>query len=147
MMGYWRNPAETEKALRNGWYHTGDLGFIDDDGYIFIVDRQKDMIISGGFNVYPREIENALAGHPDVLETAVVGRRDPVWGETPVAFLVPRAGAAPPGDDEIMEFLRRKLASYKLPRGGILWVDELPRNPSGKVLKRSLRARLMEQGA
>jgi fatty-acyl-CoA synthase len=139
MKGYWRQPEETVRALRNGWYHTEDLGYMDPDGYIFLVDRQKDMIISGGFNVYPREIERALADHPAVVDSAVIGVPHDQWGETPRAFLVLAPGAAPPGDDELLVFLRERLAGYKLPRGGFRFVQELPRNASGKVLKRVLR--------
>ncbi|RJR21824.1 MAG: long-chain-fatty-acid--CoA ligase [Desulfobacteraceae bacterium] len=139
MKGYWRKPLETEEVLRNGWYHTGDMGYIDEDGYIYIVDRKKDMIISGGFNVYPKEIEAALDSHPCVLEAAVIGRPDPEWGETPVAVIVLKRDAERPEFVHIMEFLRGKLAGYKLPRGGIFFAEELPRNAAGKVLKRELR--------
>ncbi|RJR30703.1 MAG: long-chain-fatty-acid--CoA ligase [Desulfobacteraceae bacterium] len=139
MKGYWRQPGETAEALRNGWYHTGDLGSIDEDGYIYIVDRKKDMIISGGFNIYPKEIETALDNHPSVLESAVVGLPDPQWGETPLAVVVLKKNTEPPGADGLMEFLREKLAGYKLPRGGIVFAGELPRNAAGKVLKRELR--------
>ncbi len=139
MKGYWRKPLETAEALRKGWYHTGDMGYIDEDGYIYIVDRKKDMIISGGFNVYPKEIEAALESHPCVMEAAVIGRPDPEWGETPVAVIVLKMDAERPEFENIMEFLRGKLAGYKLPRGGIFFAKELPRNAAGKVLKRELR--------
>lgn len=139
MKGYWKMPRETAEALRGGWYHTGDMGRMDEDGYIYIVDRKTDMIISGGYNIYPREIENALSGHPAVLESAVVGVPHDLWGETPRAYVVLQPGAARPGEDDLMSFLRTRLASYKLPKGGIVFADELPRNASGKVLKRRLR--------
>ncbi len=141
MKGYWRKPEETAEALRHGWYHTGDLGYIDQEGYIYIVDRKKDMLISGGFNVYPKEIENALGAHPAVLESAVVGKPDPQWGETPVAFVVFRKEAGPVSADELMDFLRERIAGYKLPKGGIFFLDDLPRNAAGKVMKQVLRER------
>jgi acyl-CoA synthetase (AMP-forming)/AMP-acid ligase II len=106
------------------------------------VDRKKDLIISGGFNVYPKEIENALDTHPAVLESAVVGIPHPRWGETPLAFGVLKKGASAPGLREMMDFLRERLADYKLPKGGIQFIQELPRNASGKVLKRELRAKV-----
>ena len=112
---------------------------IDEDGYIFIVDRKKDMIISGGFNVYPRDIELALAEHPAVCESAVVGITHEKWGETPRAYVVLQPGAPPPLEEDLMIFLRERLASFKLPRGGFAFVEVLPRTASGKVLKRSLR--------
>ena len=139
MKGYWNKPRETAEALRGGWFHTGDLGMIDEDGYIFIVDRKKDMIISGGFNVYPRDIELALAEHPAVCESAVVGIPHEKWGETPRAYVVLQPGAPPPPEEDLMVFLRERLASFKLPRGGFAFVEVLPRTASGKVLKRSLR--------
>jgi acyl-CoA synthetase (AMP-forming)/AMP-acid ligase II len=145
MKGYWRKPEETAEALRSGWYHTGDLGYIDEEGYIFIVDRKKDMIISGGFNVYPKEIEAALDDHPAVIESAVIGIPDQAWGETPLALVVLNKGATPPGPQDLMDFLRSRLAGYKLPRGGIRFVQELPRNASGKVLKRELRKQYGER--
>jgi len=147
MKGYWNKPQETAEALRGGWFHTGDLGRIDQDGYIFIVDRKKDMIISGGFNVYPREVEMALAEHPAVSESAVVGIPHEMWGETPLAYLVLHPGTAQPGEDELMDFLRERLASFKLPKGGFVFVDSLPRTASGKVLKRSLREQACKETA
>jgi long-chain acyl-CoA synthetase len=139
MKGYWRQPEETARALRNGWYHTEDLGYMDLDGYIFLVDRQKDMIISGGFNVYPREIERALAEHGAVNESAVIGVPHDQWGETPRAYVVLAPGAVAPDEEDLMIFLRERLAGYKLPRGGFRFVQQLPRNASGKLLKRVLR--------
>ena len=139
MKGYWRKPEETNEALRNGWYHTGDLGYIDEDGYIFIVDRKKDLIISGGFNVYPKEIEIALDRHPAVLESAVIGIPHELWGETPLAVVVLRKEVPAPPADELMGFLKGQIAGYKMPKGGIVLSESLPRNASGKVLKRELR--------
>lgn len=141
MKGYWRKPEETAEALRQGWYHTGDLGYIDEEGYIYIVDRKKDLLISGGFNIYPKEIENALSRHPAVLESAVVGKPDPQWGETPVAFVVFRKEVPPVLAEELMDFLRERIAGYKLPKGGIFFLDDLPRNAAGKVMKQALRER------
>jgi long-chain acyl-CoA synthetase len=140
MKGYWRKPRETAEALRSGWYHTGDMGYIDQDGYIFIMDRKKDMIISGGFNVYPKEIEAALDSHPSVLESAVIGCPHPEWGECPLAVVVLKGECQRPEPGALMEFLRQRLAGYKLPRGGIVFAEELPRNAAGKVLKREVRA-------
>lgn len=147
MKGYWNKPQETAEALRGGWYHTGDLGLMDEDGYIFIVGRKKDMIISGGFNVYPRDIEIALAEHPAVCEAAVVGIPHEMWGETPRAYVVLQPGETAPADDELMAFLRNRLAPFKLPKGGFVFVDNLPRNASGKVLKRDLRAQAQKEMA
>ena len=145
MKGYWKKPQETAEALRGGWYHTGDLGMMDQDGYIFIVGRKKDMIISGGFNVYPRDVENALIEHPAVCEAAVVGIPHDVWGETPRAYVVLHPGLPAPSADELMIFLRARLAPFKLPRGGFAFVPDLPRNASGKVLKRNLREQALKE--
>ncbi|MEW5913958.1 MAG: long-chain fatty acid--CoA ligase [Thermodesulfobacteriota bacterium] len=139
MAGYWRQPEQTAEALRGGWYHTGDLGYLDQKGYLFLVDRKKDMIISGGFNVYPKEIEDALLCHPAVAQAAVVGRSHPVWGETTVAFVVPRPDALPPSEAELLALLKERLADYKQPRGGVHLVEELPLNASGKVVKQELK--------
>ena len=145
MKGYWKKPQETAEALRGGWYHTGDLGMMDQDGYIFIVGRKKDMIISGGFNVYPRDVENALIEHPAVCEAAAVGIPHDVWGETPRAYVVLHPGLPAPSADELMIFLRARLAPFKLPRGGFAFVPDLPRNASGKVLKRNLREQALKE--
>jgi acyl-CoA synthetase (AMP-forming)/AMP-acid ligase II len=135
--GYWKDPGATAAAFRGGWFHTGDIGSVDADGFLYIVDRKKDMIISGGENIASPEVERVLYEHPAVLEAAVVGRPDPRWGEVPVAFVVCRAGAGAT-EDEIREFCRARLARYKVPRA-VQFIDALPRNPSGKVLKRVLR--------
>jgi long-chain acyl-CoA synthetase len=138
--GYFNRPEETAAALTDdGWLKTGDGGYLDDDGYLFLTDRIKDMIVSGGENVYPVEVEEALAQHPDVAEVAVIGIPDERWGETVKALVVARAGSSPSAD-ELVAFARERLAGYKLPRS-IEFVDDLPRTPSGKVLKRELRKR------
>jgi long-chain acyl-CoA synthetase len=140
MAGYFNRPGETAAALTaDGWLRTGDGGYLDEDGYLFLTDRIKDMIVSGGENVYPVEVEEALARHPAVDQVAVVGVPDERWGETVKALIVRRAGA-PAGADELVAFLRARLAAYKLPRI-VEFVDDLPRTPSGKVLKRELRER------
>jgi len=140
MAGYFERPAETAAALTpDGWLRTGDGGFLDEEGYLFLTDRIKDMIISGGENVYPVEVEEALAQHPAVADVAVIGVPHERWGETVKAIVVLRPGASA-GAEELTAFARGRLAGYKLPRIVEL-VDELPRTPSGKVLKRELRER------
>lgn len=134
MLGYHNLPEETAQTLVDGWLRTGDLAREDQDGYFFIVDRKKDLIIISGFNVYPREIEEALLTHPKVQDAAVVGLPDPIKGETVKAFVVPREGQEIERS-ELTEFLRPKLARYKIPRV-FQFVESLPRSPSGKVLKR-----------
>jgi len=136
--GYWRDPDATAAAFAGGWFHTGDIGVRDEDGYLFIVDRLKDMIVSGGENIAGSEVERVLYEHESVLETAVVARPDEHWGEVPVAFVVLRPGATVT-PDELIEHCRGQLARFKVPRAVTL-LDALPRNPSGKVLKRELRA-------
>jgi fatty-acyl-CoA synthase len=140
MAGYWNNPQATAEAFHGGWFHSGDLVREDDEGYLYVVDRKKDMIISGGENIYSAEVENALAGHPEIADVVVIGARDERWGETPVAIVVPTHPAAPPSLDVLTEWTRDRLASYKKPTSLIV-VDELPRNASGKVLKHELRAK------
>jgi len=135
--GYWRDPEATAKAFEGGWFHTGDIGVRDDDGYLFIVDRLKDMIISGGENIAGSEVERVLYEHPAVLEVAVVGRPDERWGEVPVAHVVLREGATATAE-ELMEHCRGQLAKFKVPKD-VRFLDALPRNPSGKILKRELR--------
>jgi long-chain acyl-CoA synthetase len=140
MAGYYERPEETAAALTpDGWLRTGDGGYLDDDGYLFLTDRIKDMIVSGGENVYPVEVEEALSHHPDVAEVAVIGVPDERWGETVVAIVV-RAPGSTAGPSELVTFARSRLAGYKLPRS-VEFVSELPRNAAGKVLKRELRAR------
>ena len=140
MAGYWNDPAETAAAFEGGWFHSGDLVRTDDEGFLYVVDRKKDMIISGGENIYCAEVENVLAGHPGVLEVAVIGAAHERWGETPVAVIVPADANAAPDLAELVEWSRERLASYKKPTA-LFVVDELPRNASGKVVKPELRAR------
>jgi fatty-acyl-CoA synthase len=138
--GYWRDPEATAKAFAGGWFHTGDIGVRDEDGYLFIVDRLKDMIVSGGENIAGSEVERVLYEHQAVLEVAVVARPDERWGEVPVAFVALRPGATTTAD-ELVEHCRARLAKYKVPKD-VAFIDALPRNPSGKVLKRELRTRV-----
>ncbi len=135
--GYWRDPDATAAAFAGGWFHTGDIGVRDEDGYLFIVDRLKDMIVSGGENIAGSEVERVLYEHEAVLEAAVVGRPDEQWGEVPVAYVVLRPGAAVSAE-ALVEHCRERLARFKVPKG-VVFLDALPRNPSGKVLKRELR--------
>jgi long-chain acyl-CoA synthetase len=137
MLGYWRRPAESARALRGGWFHTGDVGYVDDDGYVFLVDRLKDMINSAGFKIWPREVEEVLFTHPAIKECAVVGLPDENKGEIPAAFVVLRHDATLAASD-LREFCRLSLAAYKVPRQ-IHFVDSLPENATGKILKRELR--------
>lgn len=138
MSGYWNLPEATAEAFAGGWFHSGDLVRVDGDGFVHVVDRLKDMIISGGENIYCAEVENVLAAHPDVAEVAVVGRPHLKWGETPVAVVVPAPGRRAPSLEELRDHARRRLAPYKLPTG-IEVAERLPRNASGKVLKFELR--------
>nr|WP_094287042.1 fatty-acid--CoA ligase FadD5 [Mycobacterium lehmannii] len=141
MAGYWNNPQATAEAFAGGWFHSGDLVRQDEEGYVWVVDRKKDMIISGGENIYCAEVENALAAHPAIAEVAVIGRPDDKWGEVPVAVVA--LGAPDQTDLDLREldaFLDERLARYKHPKA-VEVVDALPRNPAGKVLKTELRAR------
>ena len=137
MRGYWNLPEATAEALRGGWMHTGDAATMDDEGYVYIQDRVKDMIVSGGENVYPREVEDVLFRHPAVADAAVIGVPDAQWGEGVKAIVVLKKGASA-SEAELIEHARTALASYKRPRS-VDFVAELPRNPSGKVLKKDLR--------
>lgn len=137
MAGYWRDAEATRNALRNGWFHTGDLGRLDEDGYLYIEDRKKDMIVSGGENIATPEVERVLYENPDVVEAAVVGMPHPRWGEVPKAFVVLREGSGLDAEG-LKEFCRTRLAKYKVP-AEIEYLTMLPRTPSGKVLKRVLR--------
>ncbi len=146
MIGYWGKPDESASVLTDdGWFRSGDAGWLDDDGYLFLHDRIKDMIITGGENVYPAEVENALLAHPSVADAAVIGIPDEKWGETVKAIVVPTPGAIGRDDDpaalsaDILAATRERLAHYKCPTS-VDYVDVLPRNPSGKILKRELRA-------
>jgi len=141
MKGYWKNPEATSDTIKNGWLFTGDLARVDEDGYIYIVDRKKDMIISGGENIYSKEVEDVINSHPAVLESAVIGVKDDKWGESVKAIVVlfPNEKL---GEDELIEFCKKNLASYKKPKF-IEFVKSLPRNPSGKVLKSQLRKQVV----
>ncbi len=138
MKGYYKNPEATATAFQDGWFHTGDLGYADDDGFLYIVDRKKDLVIRGGYNVYPREVEEVLYGHPAVVEAAVIGRADPKLGEEVVAFV-----ALGPGADvdpaELVSYCKERLAAYKYPRE-VRVVPSLPKGATGKILKKELRA-------
>jgi acyl-CoA synthetase (AMP-forming)/AMP-acid ligase II len=137
MKGYWRNPKATAETLRRGWVHTGDLGIMDDKGYVYILDRAKDMIISGGENIYSREIEDVILKHPAVHEVAVIGVPDEKWGEAVKAIVSLKQGRITT-EDEIINFCKDNLASYKKPKS-VEFITEIPKNPYGKVLKRDLR--------
>ena len=143
MAGYHAQPEATREAFAGEWFHSGDLARFDEEGYLWLVDRKKDMIISGGENVYPAEVERVLLDHPAVAEAAVIGVPHPRWVETPVAFIVPR-GPAEPGEGELIAHCRQYLAGYKKP-SAIILVQELPRNAAGKVLKRHLRETYSDQ--
>ena len=138
MLGYWNRPTETADAIREGWFHSGDIGYMDADGYIYIVDRVKDMINSAGFKIWPREVEEVLFQHPAIRECAVVGLSDPLKGEIPAAFLVLAEGASL-SVEEFDAYCRQHIASYKVPRH-VEFVEALPKNATGKILKRLLRA-------
>ncbi len=139
MKGYWNMPDETAKSIdADGWFRSGDAGYLDSDGYLFIHDRVKDMIVSGGENVYPAEVENVLMGHPAIADVAVIGVPHDKWGETAKAVVVRKPGVEVT-DHEIIDYARERLARFKCPTT-VDWVDALPRNPSGKILKKDLRA-------
>jgi acyl-CoA synthetase (AMP-forming)/AMP-acid ligase II len=137
MAGYWARPEATAKVMRDGWFHSGDAGYIDKDGFIFIKDRIKDMIVSDSENVYPAKVEAILTGHADIVEVAVIGIPDRKWGETVKAVVVKRPGNTL-NEAALIEWARDKMAGFKRPRS-IDFVDKLPRNASGKLLKRTLR--------
>jgi acyl-CoA synthetase (AMP-forming)/AMP-acid ligase II len=139
MLGYWNRAADTAAAVRDGWMHTGDGGRMDENGYVFIVDRIKDMIITGGENVYSAEVENALAGHPAVAACAVIGVPDPEWGERVHAVVVLLPGQQATAD-QIRVHCKTLIAGYKAPRS-VDFVDALPMSGAGKILKRDLRKR------
>jgi long-chain acyl-CoA synthetase len=136
MKGYWRKPDATAETMRDGWLHSGDMARVDEDGYFFIVDRKKDMIIRGGYNVYPREIEEVLYEHPAVREAAVLGVPDESLGEEVGAAVALKEGASAT-PDELRQYVKGQVAAYKYPRR--VWiVDELPKGPTGKILKREI---------
>lgn len=142
MKGYWRNPQATGEAIRDGWLHTGDVARLDAEGYVYLCDRKKDMVVSGGTNIYPREVEMVLQEHPAVVEAAVIGVPDEKWGEALLAVCVCRG--TPPAAADLVAFCRGRLGGYKVPRQ-FEFVAALPRNPSGKVLKRVLREPYWQQ--
>jgi acyl-CoA synthetase (AMP-forming)/AMP-acid ligase II len=137
MKAYWNMPEATSEALAGGWMHTGDVGYLDDEGYLYVSDRLKDMVVSGGENVYPREVEDVLFAMPGIVDAAVIGVPDPRWGEAVKAVVV-TDHAQPMTEQDVVDWCRSRLAGFKCPKS-VDFVDELPRNPSGKVLKRTLR--------
>jgi long-chain acyl-CoA synthetase len=137
MKGYWNRPDATDEAIRDGWFHTGDLARVDEDGYFFIVDRKKDVIIRGGYNVYPRELEEILYQHPAVREAAVIGIPHDLYGEE-IGAAVALKGGARTSAEELRAYVKEHVAAYKYPRH--VWlVDELPKGPTGKILKRQIQ--------
>jgi O-succinylbenzoic acid--CoA ligase len=134
--GYWNRPDATSEALRDGWLATGDIGYVDEDGFLYVLDRRSDLIISGGENVYPAEIEAVLLGHPAVAEAGVCGMADERWGQVPVAFVRLAEGASVT-EEQLRDHCRTRLARYKHP-ARIRFVDALPRNAAGKLLRREL---------
>ena len=136
MVGYWNKPEQTEAVLQDGWYRSGDVGWMNADGYVFLVDRAKDMIISGGENVYSAEVEDVLYRHPAVLEAAVFGVPDAKWGEAVHAVVVPRSEVT---SEELIAFCHEHLGGYKVPEGIDIRDEPLPKSGPGKVLKRELR--------
>ena len=141
MKRYWRLPKESREKLKDGWLHTGDLGKLDEDGYVYIVDRKHDMIISGGVNIYPREVEEVLYQHPSVLEASVIGVPHDYWGEAVKAIVVLKEGATV-SEEDIIKFCGEHLAGYKKPKSVEFW-KELPKSPQGKILKRSIRDHIL----
>ena len=139
MQGYWNKKEQTAAVLKDGAYWTGDLGYMDDEGYVFLVDRSKDMIVSGGENVYCTEVEEILYQHPAILEVAVFGVPDEKWGEAVWAVVVPREGNEI-DKEQLIEFCRERIATYKVPKGVDVQLEPLPNSGPGKVLKRELRA-------
>ncbi len=134
--GYTDRPEATAQAMRDGWFATGDIGYLDDEGYLYVLDRRADLIISGGENVYPAEIESILQAHPSVKEVGVCGLPDPQWGQVPIAFVIPQPGNSV-ATDELLAYTAQKLARYKQPRA-IYFVEQLPYTSSGKLLRREL---------
>jgi acyl-CoA synthetase (AMP-forming)/AMP-acid ligase II len=138
MNGYWNRPDDTAAAIRDGWFHTGDAGYFDADGYLYIHDRLKDMIVSGAENVYPAEVERALQDFPGLADVAVIGVPDTQWGEAVKAVVVRQPGTTL-SEKDIIEYAHTRIAGYKCPKS-VDFVDAIPRNPSGKILKKDLRA-------
>ena len=141
MKGYWKRPDLTEQTIRNGWLHTGDLGYVDAEGYVYLVDRKNDMIISGGSNVYPREVEDVLNDHPAVKEAAVVGIPDETWGEIVHAVVAVRSEVS---EQELLDFVAERVPRYKRPRSVAIW-PELPKSPAAKILRREVREKERER--
>lgn len=139
MKGYWANPQATQEAIKEGWFHTGDLGYEDEEGYFYIVDRKKDMVIVGGMNVYPREVEEVIYQHPAIMEAAVIGIPHRLRGEVVKGYVVLQEGKKATAR-EILDFCRQRLAAFKIPRELII-TDSLPKTATGKILKRELVAR------
>jgi len=137
MKGYYKKPQETAAALKDGWFYLGDIGFMDEEGYLTIVDRKKDIIIAGGFNIYPQEIDEVLMGHPKILEACAIGVSDPYRGETVKAYVVLMPGETLPEED-VVAYCRKNLAAYKAPRS-IVFIDELPKSAVGKILRREIK--------
>jgi fatty-acyl-CoA synthase len=143
--GYYDNPEANGKAFRDGWFRTGDLGHMDEQGFVYITGRASDMYISGGSNIYPREVEEKILTHPAIGEVAVLGVPDPVWGEIGIAVCVPREGAGPVTEVEMAGFLATKVPRYKMPKRFFFW-DALPKSGYGKVPKRLVRDELEARG-
>jgi acyl-CoA synthetase (AMP-forming)/AMP-acid ligase II len=137
MKGYWNRPEDTAAALKDGWLHTGDIGKLDEGGYLYIMDRKKDMIISGGENIYPAEIEDSLRRHPKVADVGVIGCPDKRWGEAVKAIVVVKEGEKL-AEEELIEWCQGKIGRFKIPKKLVV-TDSIPRTPTGKILKRVLR--------
>ena len=144
MKGYWNRDEANKESIIDGWFYSGDAGYFDEDGFLFIYDRVKDMIISGGENIYPAEVENALMHHPDVIDAAAVGVPDDKWGETVKGFVVLKKDSKV-RESDLIAATKNLIASYKCP-SSINFITEMPRNPSGKILRRELRAPFWEDG-
>ncbi|MBM3558039.1 MAG: long-chain fatty acid--CoA ligase, partial [Alphaproteobacteria bacterium] len=138
MKGYFRNPEATAATIRDGWLFTGDIGRVDEDGYVYIVDRKKELIIAGGYNIYPREVEDVLYAHPDVLEAVVVGRPDEKLGEMPVAHVAPKTGRRL-DPEALRSYCAERVSRYKVPRDFVI-LPELPKGPTGKIDRRRIKA-------
>ncbi len=143
MMGYYKKPAETAAALKDGWFFSGDIGKFDEDGYLTIVDRKKDMIIAGGYNIYPVELDDVLMSHPQVLEACTIGIPDDYRGETVKAFIVAKPGESLTEAD-VVSYCKKNLAAYKVPKI-IEFIDELPKSAVGKILRRKLKDMEMDK--
>ncbi len=143
MQGYYNRPEETANALRDGWLYSGDIGFLDEDGHLTIIDRKKDMIVAGGYNIYPKEIDEVLYEHPKIVETCAVGVPDEYRGETVKAFVVIKPGESLT-EEEVIDYCRERLAAYKVPKQ-IEFLPSLPKSAVGKILRRELRALATKQ--